>query len=462
MGSVPEAENVPAGEPEGEPETGAWSSAVSRAVTATLAASSNFSTSPEPEPEAGVAEPVPEWSVAVPLWAGAWDFHIYGLAAVFSVLALVSFVLLIMIALRRLQAARQVTPILAFLTLLGATRAIFLFGDAYGWRSSYPQVFLQLMYGATLPCLTSAYALLLFSVFRALHPTHAMSKGRSLAKLTVAIVIHFIISITADVIVGLKNNTDVARILVIICYGVFILWGLALFLLFSVAGWTLRRQLLTGHRLAAYGTKEKSASTKTPPGQKGKSVWSRHFRPVVIIGCATICGLAVVVTYVYGMVVTFDTFSREATFPEPWPWWAYQTVSRILEIIMSWLILYATVLTPSNQQTFRQSIRRSSQKLSKRMHSFSKLSSCVGPSTKFDGCPAAVPTEPSSSPAGGSGQNLRSSSTSSGSPNMSSMDDALVREAISSTGAAAHQVCVVMDGNDLENSIAAPEVCTHI
>ena len=363
MAGVPEAEPTPAAEPEVEPEAEAEPTFVSYSFGGSPMSHSESSV-PSVQSDAaaaGVAEPVPEWSVAVPEWAEAWDFHTYGLASVFALLAIVSFTLLVMIASRRLQGSRLVVPILAFLTILGATRAIFLYGDAYGWRNSYPKVFLQLMNGATLPCLTSSYAILIYSVLRALHPTHSLSKNRTLVQLSVALVAHFTISIAADVVIGLNDRSKHAKYLVIVCNTVFILWGFSLFLLFSLAGWTLRKQLLAGRRLAADGKVDKGSD----------SVWKRYRRPMVIIGCATVSGIAVSACYIYGMVINFDSFAGESIHPAPWPWWGYQTTARLLEIVMSWLILYATVLTPVNQQQLKQNISASGATLTR---GFSRLS----------------------------------------------------------------------------------------
>ena len=78
------------------------------------------------------AEPVPDWSKAREYWNIAWEFHWAGLGALFSVLAVRSFLVLVQVRTRQGFGRKPLfIAINLLLFTLGATRALFLFLDPY-------------------------------------------------------------------------------------------------------------------------------------------------------------------------------------------------------------------------------------------------------------------------------------------------------------------------------------------
>eukprot|EP00117_Sycon_ciliatum_P048054 scpid35586/ scgid34264/ len=376
MPAVSEPEPSPAAEaePEYEPTVNPEAEAE---YTSTLLAE------PEAEAEApswnettvarGAAEPVPDWDAAIPEWGAGWPLHIYVFGALFVILAVVALCLLVQVARRKIAATRMVTPVLALMVALGTSRAIFLFGDAYGHTGVYPTVFMQLMFGLTMPCITSAYGLQLFSIVQAFHPQQPGSRGRWMKGLTVAILVHFALSILFDVLIGV--NCTVARELSIVCVAFFIAWGMVLFVAFACIGVRVNSTMRTRNNLAA---KTSGGRKKT---QHARSLLcSSYSRPLVIVGLATSCGLCIMCVYVYGLTAVYHMYEHDDIHPRPWPWYTFQTLARALELFMAGLMIYATALTRENQEKlkdtlFIQPARHLSTSVGKAHSSFRRLGS---------------------------------------------------------------------------------------
>ena len=94
-----------------------------------------------PKGEKTIAEPLPEWSKAIKEWGVAWEFHQYGLGAVYALLFfLISMWLWKRI--RRVLTGNQGNKVpIIVLSLLGFfcfTRSLCLCIDAYHWRKITP------------------------------------------------------------------------------------------------------------------------------------------------------------------------------------------------------------------------------------------------------------------------------------------------------------------------------------
>ncbi|XP_004707853.1 proline-rich transmembrane protein 4 [Echinops telfairi] len=122
---------------------------------------------PDPELQPPAAPPLPlfflslgaDWAEARARWGLAWEAHVYGVGALFGLVALLALLALALLPWRCPPGA----PCLALLDLLlfsaGATRAFPLFYDAYGHRARLPALAWLLLQDLPLPCLASGLGL---------------------------------------------------------------------------------------------------------------------------------------------------------------------------------------------------------------------------------------------------------------------------------------------------------------
>uniref|UniRef100_A0A2K5BXA5 Proline rich transmembrane protein 4 n=1 Tax=Aotus nancymaae TaxID=37293 RepID=A0A2K5BXA5_AOTNA len=97
-----------------------------------------------------------DWAEARARWGLAWEAHVYGVGALFGLVALLALLALVLLPWRCPPGA----PCLALLDLLllsaGTTRAFPLFYDAYGHRDRLPALAWLLLQDLPLPCLAAA------------------------------------------------------------------------------------------------------------------------------------------------------------------------------------------------------------------------------------------------------------------------------------------------------------------
>ncbi|XP_056655651.1 LOW QUALITY PROTEIN: proline-rich transmembrane protein 4 [Monodelphis domestica] len=100
-----------------------------------------------------------DWASARARWGLAWEAHVYGVGALFGLVALLALLSLALLPWRCPPGA----PCLALLNLLllsaGAARAFPLFYDAYGHRERLPGLVRLLLHDLSLPCLTACLGL---------------------------------------------------------------------------------------------------------------------------------------------------------------------------------------------------------------------------------------------------------------------------------------------------------------
>ena len=96
----------------------------------------------EAEPTAEpTAEPQPEWDIAVETWGVAWEFHQYGLGALFGVISLLAFVALVKLF-KMDRGARQKKVsfvVLSQIFIFGSSRCLFLCIDAYHSKKHFSE-----------------------------------------------------------------------------------------------------------------------------------------------------------------------------------------------------------------------------------------------------------------------------------------------------------------------------------
>ncbi|XP_007469787.1 PREDICTED: proline-rich transmembrane protein 4 [Lipotes vexillifer] len=115
-----------------------------------------------------------DWTEAKARWGLAWEAHVYGVGALFGLVALLALLALALLPWRCPPGA----PCLALLDLLllsaGTTRAFPLFYDAYGHRDRLPALAWLLLQDLPLPCLAAGLGLACLLLARPHRPLRAL------------------------------------------------------------------------------------------------------------------------------------------------------------------------------------------------------------------------------------------------------------------------------------------------
>ena len=281
-----------------------------------------------------LAEPGPDWPVARTIWGLAWELHWIGFGALFGLLALHSFIALALVTKRKGFGRKPLfIAINSLLFTLGATRAVYLLLDPYESRENGvedPKWLTLLLFGIAYPCLTSAFSLIHLAFLEVTKMRIASSKLQSLKFLSGVIVLHFIIVFTAETSSSIKPELDA---LLIVCQSFFILWGLLLSGSFIYSGCKLihhaekvQEQLGSIESRARLLNKQKTSTTKVAKITLGTSF----------------LGIAVCALQFYSMLGVYGMYST-VVHPSPWPWLAFQSCFRLVEISMAFTIAYSVM-----------------------------------------------------------------------------------------------------------------------
>lgn len=291
-----------------------------------------------PEPGA-FAEPVPNWDEALEVWGPAWPAKIYILGSLFALLAI--FALANMIQLCRLKGLKSRSYFLALNALmfvLGFTRTIFMFVDAYSHKDTFPQAVTYFLISLSLPCLTSAFYILFSALLKATKLQNISPKLYDIRLLIGIIAFNFILSFTGDMVVGFIFD---ARILLMVCQGVYVMWGLV----FSIAYVVLFQKLYKSTVLNRRSIQQ--ITQRTHRGSSGVFIQeqgpnnqnSRKTNLAIKVTLATSMFFFIITGLnLYGMVSEFSIMTTET--PDPWSWWIYQLAFRFCEFCMASTIVF--------------------------------------------------------------------------------------------------------------------------
>ena len=192
-----------------------------------MSSSSSPTAETSPSQLAGVAEPRPNWTEATQVWGVAWELHWAGFGAMFSILAVRSFLALVQVKKKKgFGPTPLFVAINCLLVILGATRALYLFLDPYeygdnGFKS--PHWVGQLIYGIALPCLTSSFCLIHLAFLEVSKIQIGLKKLQSVRVLAGVITTHFVVVIIAEVVTAVNANFVP---FLIVCQVFVILWGI--------------------------------------------------------------------------------------------------------------------------------------------------------------------------------------------------------------------------------------------
>ena len=282
-------------------------------------------------------EPGPNFEEARTTWGVAWPIHVYLFASLWTIAGLYFLYYFAQSIYRRNDGHKRAPfMMLSFQLLIQAlSRCFVLFLNPYGSRSETQT---QLVVTITIWSLgtagmTSAFGVLLLILLDAtklkLTPPHFQN-------LTVLIIItaaNFAFVLVADITVAFKSS---AKILLLLCQVTFALWGVFITVGYFLAGHRTRKNLK-----ATFEGVELKSQTKAPRENLTKFKW-------LIIKCyASSClGLCIFCLSFYGAIFGESSVLSNEKFAKPWSWWALQTTSRILEILMALLISIVALQVP--------------------------------------------------------------------------------------------------------------------
>ncbi|XP_068687238.1 proline-rich transmembrane protein 4-like [Montipora foliosa] len=281
------------------------------------------------------AEPQPEWSAAIHTWGAAWDFHQYGLGGCFGLIGLVALVTLLKL-LKTNSGTRQKKVslvVLAQIVLFGFSRCVFLCVDAYNSKQYFHPVMLNLIWGVAQPCLITAFILVFLVLRNAIVMKERFQNWYTSRNIALVTVPYFLFVFSSEAIVSFFPSY---KGLVLACQLI------ATILYLSMAGFYVFISVLIWKklRLVLRGTSETQV--------RGRQTFSILKR---CIGAA-LGGFSIGTMHVYAMASVFSVFS-DTKHVEAWPWFAFHTSMRCLEIGMS-VLLYMT----GKQNTTATSQRR--------------------------------------------------------------------------------------------------------
>ncbi|XP_076057023.1 uncharacterized protein LOC143034604 [Oratosquilla oratoria] len=290
-------------------------------------------------------EPTPDWILARQVWGVAWEVHVYTVAALYSLLAIFA-----LYCLARIHASTHLLPrgyyvtILLLLFLAAFFRSVYLFHDPYSCEGKLPAPLSYVLINTGAPCLVGALAVLILALLRATRTHLLPPRLQTPLALSTIVAFHLGLSIAADVVVGVMGAR--AAPLHVVVQAVTAIWGAALCVGYV---WVFSHV----ERAAVRQQGELVRMTFTRVHLEGGTVPRRLPRPSLSRGArltlaATVTGLLLVGLQAYGMMALQGLWAHHK--PQPWPWYGYQSASRLLEILMWILIGVASALPAGNSQ----------------------------------------------------------------------------------------------------------------
>ncbi|XP_063671638.1 proline-rich transmembrane protein 4 isoform X2 [Pan troglodytes] len=259
-----------------------------------------------------------DWAEARARWGLAWEAHVYGVGALFGLVALLALLALALLPWRCPPGA----PCLALLDLLllsaGTTRAFPLFYDAYGHRDRLPALAWLLLQDLPLPCLAAGLGLACLLLARPRPP-------RCPAGLAALLLLG--LGLAAAAALGSAAHRPL-RPLRLASRGLHAF--LAAFLsglLLALSCWGGRRRR-AGAPLGGSGFK---GATPLPQGRSPfapRESWRRAARTAPVAGTF---GLLSGALQGYEVLHALG-YGGQSGLEGPWPWWAFQLGLRLGEV----------------------------------------------------------------------------------------------------------------------------------
>ncbi|XP_064646528.1 uncharacterized protein LOC135499593 [Lineus longissimus] len=346
-------------------------------------------TSPEPEAESSAepiptdkwdepfVEPVPDWDLAKGQLGTAWELHVYGIGATFTILAILAFISIILTAtIPKLKSRGYFVALNVLLFIFGLVRALYMFVDAYNAKGTLPPVVAYSAINIGYPCLTTMFYILFTALFRLTKFRKMDSRIFTVKYLVGVSTGFFVLQFTTDIVVGFFLE---AWMLAFLCEIFFVLWGFVFSVLFLVVFFRLLHATIMKRRLlkamsgsrGSLGGRTKNVVISTSHlavpkehrgscasiSQLGKEKTHKVDPTVQISAVAVLFFIAIGFAHIYGLMSANSLATEEA--PDPWPWWSYNFVLRILELCMAFTVLYVATGPMRRRKTLMKKAKAS-------------------------------------------------------------------------------------------------------
>ena len=272
-----------------------------------------------------------------------WQIHVYVIAGLFSLLALLS-----LFCLARVHLAPKLLPKGYYITvhllvfLAAFFRSVFFFHDPYAVSHRLPSGLASMLFNTGMPCIITALAVLSLALLRAARLKLLPLKLQS--PIAVAIISSVLIvgSVIVDILEGVISEKELTSGLRAGIQALSAGWSSALcigyIVIFNQINRSANRQQIEMLRLSLTRIHVDGSPSKHMPLSS-----LSHGARATLIAC--ISGLLLAILQVYGLMNSNGIAGIPPQFP--WIWFAYQSSCRFLEFIM-WTCICIAAALPSN------------------------------------------------------------------------------------------------------------------
>ena len=270
-----------------------------------------------------------------------WHIHIYSVASVFSLLAVMA-----LYCLARIQTTTHLLPKGYYITihslvfLAAFFRCVIFFHDPYAAEQRLPSALSSVLFNTGMPCITTALSVLVLGLLRSAQITILPLGLQSPLAVAIASGLHIGGSVIVDVIAGVYENETWSAALWASVQALTAGWSGALCLAYIVV-------YIKIEQAAMRQRAELVRLTFTRVHLENASLSHRLSEPSLSRGArltlvAAISGLLLAVLQVYNLMSVDGTIQIPP--PQPWLWFGFQTCTRILEVLMWTLVCIASAL----------------------------------------------------------------------------------------------------------------------
>ena len=269
------------------------------------------------------AEPHPDWKIAVETWGTAWEFHQFGLGSLFGIVGLFALIAFFKL-LKDNRGGRQKKVLLVVLSqivVFGLSRCLFLCVDAYHSKGHVPSTVVNIIWGVGQPCLITAFMLIFLVLRNALVMKSSFQNWYTTRNIALITVPYYNFVLVSEMTVSFLPSN---RSLIFACQ----ITDTVLYVILT-SFYTYISTLMW----KTFRVKRKRASEIHDRGKQTSYV-------IKLCIAVAIGGFSIGATKIYALV-SVHSASYDAQNISPWPWFAFNTCLRCLEMGMS-VLLYMT------------------------------------------------------------------------------------------------------------------------
>lgn len=256
----------------------------------------------------------------------AWDIHVYLMAVLFAILAMVSaFSLFRMRAFKWLLPYGYFLAVHVLLMVIGAVRSVYLFYDAYNISRSFSEPISRLMLNVVFPFLVCIFSLMFVFILKIVDLKSDIYYARKSNLFMLLVVAYALCSVGIDLYADLTSYSS-SLLLLSQCLYVFlcVILGVTYIIFYKHANRSsLRKQN------SVYGT------AFTDPLRPSLA------HAIRVMLATSLLSLLMAAIQLIGIFCIYDPFNKDQ--PHPWLWWAFQLSVRVIEVSICFLVFWAAV-----------------------------------------------------------------------------------------------------------------------